>query len=40
MELWLKHGWYIAVAYIVGFFVMLAILAGIPILQFANPDVR
>jgi hypothetical protein len=24
--LWLKHGWSIAIAYIVGFFVMLAIL--------------
>jgi Na+/H+ antiporter NhaD/arsenite permease-like protein len=24
--LWLRHGWYVAVAYVVGFFVMLAIL--------------
>ena len=30
VELWLKHGWYIAVAYIVGFFVMLAILGWNP----------
>jgi hypothetical protein len=28
--LWLKHGWYIAVAYVVGFFMMLAILGWHP----------
>jgi Na+/H+ antiporter NhaD/arsenite permease-like protein len=28
--LWLRHGWYIAVAYVVGFFVMLAILGWKP----------
>jgi Na+/H+ antiporter NhaD/arsenite permease-like protein len=28
--LWLRHGWYIAVAYVVGFFVMLAILGWRP----------
>ena len=28
--LWLRHGWYIAVAYIVGFFVMLAIVGWNP----------
>jgi Na+/H+ antiporter NhaD/arsenite permease-like protein len=28
--LWLKHGWYIAVAYVVGFFVMLTILGWHP----------
>ena len=27
---WLKHGWYIAIAYVVGFFVMLAILGWNP----------
>ena len=24
--LWLKHGWHVAIAYVIGFFVMLAIL--------------
>jgi Na+/H+ antiporter NhaD/arsenite permease-like protein len=28
--LWLRHGWYIAVAYVIGFFVMLAILGWHP----------
>jgi Na+/H+ antiporter NhaD/arsenite permease-like protein len=28
--LWLRHGWYIAVAYVVGFFVMLAVLGWHP----------
>jgi Na+/H+ antiporter NhaD/arsenite permease-like protein len=28
--LWLRHGWHVAVAYIVGFFVMLAILGWMP----------
>ena len=28
--LWLRHGWPIAVAYVVGFFVMLAILGWNP----------
>jgi Na+/H+ antiporter NhaD/arsenite permease-like protein len=28
--LWLRHGWYIAVAYVIGFFVMLAILGWKP----------
>jgi Na+/H+ antiporter NhaD/arsenite permease-like protein len=28
--LWLKHGWYIAVAYVVGFFVMLALIGFNP----------
>ena len=28
--LWLKHGWYIAVAYVVGFFMMLAIVGWRP----------
>ena len=28
--LWLKHGWYIAVAYVVGFFVMLAMIGFHP----------
>jgi hypothetical protein len=28
--LWLRHGWHIAVAYVIGFFFMLAIIAGIP----------
>ncbi len=27
---WLRHGWYVAVAYVVGFFVMLAILGWTP----------
>ncbi len=27
---WLRHGWHVAVAYVVGFFVMLAILGWIP----------
>ena len=33
--LWLRHGWYIAVAYVVGFFVMLALLGWHP-----DPDHR
>jgi hypothetical protein len=28
--LWLRHGWPVAVAYVVGFFVMLAILGWNP----------
>jgi hypothetical protein len=28
--LWLKHGWHVAVAYVIGFFVMLAILGWHP----------
>ena len=28
--LWLRHGWHVAVAYVVGFFVMLPCSAGIP----------
>ena len=28
--LWLRHGWYIAIAYVIGFFVMLAILGWKP----------
>jgi hypothetical protein len=28
--LWLRHGWYIAVAYVVGFFVLLAVLGWHP----------
>jgi hypothetical protein len=28
--LWLRHGWYIAVAYVVGFFVMLALIGWHP----------
>jgi Na+/H+ antiporter NhaD/arsenite permease-like protein len=28
--LWLRHGWYVAVAYVVGFFVMLAVLGWSP----------
>ena len=28
--LWLKHGWYIAVAYIIGFFVLLAVMGWHP----------
>jgi Na+/H+ antiporter NhaD/arsenite permease-like protein len=28
--LWLKHGWYVAVAYVVGFFVLLAVLGWHP----------
>lgn len=28
--LWLRHGWYVAVAYVVGFFVMLAVLGWHP----------
>jgi hypothetical protein len=27
---WLRHGWYIAVAYVVGFFVLLATLGWHP----------
>jgi hypothetical protein len=26
VSLWLRHGWHIAVAYVIGFFVMLAVL--------------
>jgi Na+/H+ antiporter NhaD/arsenite permease-like protein len=28
--LWLRHGWYIAVGYLIGFFVMLAVLGWHP----------
>jgi len=28
--LWLKHGWHVAVAYVAGFFVMLALLGWHP----------
>jgi Na+/H+ antiporter NhaD/arsenite permease-like protein len=28
--LWLRHGWYVAVAYVVGFFVMLALMGWNP----------
>ena len=28
--LWLRHGWYVAVAYVVGFFVMLAVMGFHP----------
>jgi hypothetical protein len=28
--LWLKHGWHVAVAYVIGFFVMLAVLGWHP----------
>jgi hypothetical protein len=28
--LWLRHGWYVAIAYVIGFFVMLAILGWNP----------
>jgi hypothetical protein len=28
--LWLRHGWYVAVAYVVGFFVMLALIGFHP----------
>jgi hypothetical protein len=27
---WLRHGWYVALAYVVGFFVMLAVLGYHP----------
>ena len=30
--LWLRHGWHVALAYVIGFFIMLAILGW-------NPDV-
>lgn len=33
--LWLRHGWYIAVAYVIGFFVMLVLLGWHP-----DPDHR
>ena len=32
---WLRHGWYVAVAYVVGFFVMLALIGWHP-----DPDPR
>jgi hypothetical protein len=28
--LWLKHGWHVALAYLVGFFVLLAVLGWHP----------
>ena len=28
--LWLKHGWHVALAYVVGFFVLLAVLGWHP----------
>ena len=28
--LWLRHGWHVAVAYVVGFFVLLAVLGWHP----------
>ncbi|MBI3187305.1 MAG: citrate transporter, partial [Gammaproteobacteria bacterium] len=27
---WLKHGWHVAVAYVIGFFIMLAIVGWHP----------
>jgi hypothetical protein len=30
VSLWLRHGWHIAVAYVIGFFVMLAVLGWRP----------
>ena len=30
--LWLRHGWHVAIAYVIGFFVMLSVSDGIPIL--------
>jgi hypothetical protein len=27
---WLKHGWHVAVAYVIGFFVLLAVLGWQP----------
>jgi Na+/H+ antiporter NhaD/arsenite permease-like protein len=33
--LWLRHGWHVAVAYVIGFFVMLAIIGWHP-----NGDLR
>jgi hypothetical protein len=28
--LWLRHGWHIAIAYVIGFFVMLAVMGWQP----------
>ena len=28
--LWLRHGWYVAIAYVVGFIVMLAVIGWHP----------
>jgi hypothetical protein len=28
--LWLRHGWHVAVAYVIGFFVLLAVLGWHP----------
>jgi hypothetical protein len=28
---WLKHGWHVALAYVVGFFVLLAVLGWQPV---------
>jgi hypothetical protein len=30
LALWLRHAWYIALAYVIGFFVMLALLGWSP----------
>ena len=30
MGQWLKHGWHVAVAYVIGFFVLLAVLGRQP----------
>ena len=35
--LWLKHGWHVAVAYVVGFFVMLAVLGWHPDASIKKP---
>ncbi|MGA7021567.1 MAG: hypothetical protein WB036_02075, partial [Pseudolabrys sp.] len=28
--LWLRHGWHVAVAYVIGFFIMLAVIGWHP----------
>jgi hypothetical protein len=34
---WLRHGWFVAAAYVVGFFVMLAMLGWNPTAESASP---
>jgi Na+/H+ antiporter NhaD/arsenite permease-like protein len=36
--LWLRHGWYVAIAYVVGFFVMLLLIGWHPDLGHPNPS--
>jgi hypothetical protein len=36
---WLRHGWHVALAYVVGFFFMLAVLGWLPDARHKPPPV-